>query len=110
MKQDFGIEDFDIVPVLPVCTVENPSVVYKKENNCTDLEEFPSEYELAGNVHMMNLRQLQSQVTYRISLRACVEGLDNGCGPETILYAETESKTVETFLENLKLTEDSTKN
>lgn len=108
-EQDYGKEDFEITPVLPVCNKTNPSTSHKKENNCQALEQIEADITLSGDTHMYLLTNLKPHTTYRISIRACVNGLVNGCGPETLLWAETVSKTLDTILGKIKFTTDSPK-
>ncbi|XP_061392811.1 insulin-like peptide receptor [Musca vetustissima] len=103
-EQDYRKEDFEIAPVPKICNVSHPNTSYKQENNCVELEELAYDYEVAGNVHSFRLAGLQDDTMYRISLRACVEGLANGCGPETLLWAQTLTKSEGLLLENFKLT------
>ncbi|XP_073826924.1 secreted decoy of InR [Musca autumnalis] len=104
-EQDYRKEDFEIATLPDICnTTTRPTISYKKENNCVEREEFKSDYEISGDTHFFILKGLQPHTMYRISLRACVKDLANGCGPETILWAETVSKSLGQILENLKLT------
>uniref|UniRef100_A0A1I8PES9 Fibronectin type-III domain-containing protein n=1 Tax=Stomoxys calcitrans TaxID=35570 RepID=A0A1I8PES9_STOCA len=103
-EQDHGKNDFNISIPLPVCNVRNPSMAYKVENNCQEMENIEKDLELPSTIHTYTLKNLKPHTTYRIRMRACVEGLVNGCGPETTVWAETVSEHFVQILQSLNLT------
>uniref|UniRef100_A0A1I8M7B5 Receptor L-domain domain-containing protein n=1 Tax=Musca domestica TaxID=7370 RepID=A0A1I8M7B5_MUSDO len=106
-EQDDRKEDFEITTLPTLCNTSHPSTSFKQENNCVEREELAYDHEIAGDRHSFTLTGLQPLTMYRVALRACVDGLANGCGPETILWAETVSKRLGAILESLKLTTSS---
>ncbi|XP_075145852.1 secreted decoy of InR [Haematobia irritans] len=103
-EQDHGENAFHINTPQPLCKIHNPSVAYKMENNCQEEEIFEEYKTFPPNTHTYTLTNLEPHTTYRISIRACVEGLVNGCGPDTILWAETLSEQYVNILKSFNLT------
>lgn len=100
-KQEEGKESFIIPHPYPVCNQTNPNIQDQTENKCTPLDFFENAIEIPSQRHSYILNNLEPEKTYRISLRACVKDLANGCGAARVVLAETVSKRLETILQNL---------
>uniref|UniRef100_A0A0K8WF29 receptor protein-tyrosine kinase n=2 Tax=Bactrocera latifrons TaxID=174628 RepID=A0A0K8WF29_BACLA len=100
--QDTGPDDFPIIKRRPVCPIPDASTQYQLQNNCRPLEIYKG-IVTPGNIHSYTLTDLEPEQTYRITIRACVANLPNGCGDETSIFAETVSKSMEEFLEGLRI-------
>lgn len=72
-----------------------------QDNKCRKKELYEG-IEIAGNLHSYRLTNLEPEVHYRISIRACVADIENNCGPETIFQALTFSKKVEEVLRSVQ--------
>lgn len=83
-EQDTGIDDFLIVHPQPICPDANATLQYRKEYNCQLRQDFGDgnsrEWTVDGGVQSLVLDELESGVVYRVSVRACVADLENGCG------------------------------
>ncbi|XP_037952670.1 insulin-like receptor [Teleopsis dalmanni] len=101
-EQDTGIADYLIMKPLPICNLPFATVQHQLENSCKP-QEYYEGFSVAGNYHSYILTGLQPEVTYRVSVRACVEGLRNACGPTSSILAETVSKSLANFFKQLKL-------
>uniref|UniRef100_A0A0A1XG13 receptor protein-tyrosine kinase n=1 Tax=Zeugodacus cucurbitae TaxID=28588 RepID=A0A0A1XG13_ZEUCU len=99
--QDTGPDDFPIIKRRPVCPISDASTQYQLQNNCQPQETFKG-IVIPGSIHSYTLAGLEADQTYRVTIRACVANLANGCGEETSIYAETVSKSMEEFLEGLR--------
>ncbi|XP_017486214.1 PREDICTED: insulin receptor isoform X2 [Rhagoletis zephyria] len=102
--QDTGPDDFPIVKQRPVCQLVGASADYQLQNDCRAQEIFDG-IAAPGDVHSYKLEGLEPDQTYRVTVRACVANLKNGCGVETSIFAETVSKSMEEFIEDLKALE-----
>ncbi|XP_020718079.1 insulin receptor isoform X2 [Ceratitis capitata] len=99
--QDTGTDDFPIIKQRPICPLPDASVQYQLQNNC-QVREMYRGIVVPGDVHSYVLENLQPDITYRITIRACVADLTNSCGTETVIYAETVSKSMQAFIAGLK--------
>ncbi|XP_054746836.1 insulin receptor [Anastrepha obliqua] len=99
--QDTGPDMFPIIKPRSVCPLFDAPVEYQLQNNCRPQEQFDG-IEVPGHLHSYTLEELEPNLTYRITIRACVADMMNGCGSETTIYAETVSKSMEEFIAGLK--------
>lgn len=95
--QDVGIENFRIIHASPKCNDSHASVGYQLEQKCV-VEEEISGITVPGTQHYYNLTQLKPSQYYRISVRACVDDLVNGCSNPSEIISRTISKEVEDFM------------
>ncbi|XP_065371804.1 insulin-like growth factor 1 receptor [Calliphora vicina] len=102
-KQEEAKEMYILPHPYPVCNQSNPNIQDQAENKCIPLDRYDGAIEIPSHRHSYILNNLSPEITYRISLRACVKDLANGCGAENVILAETVSKRLETILENLSL-------
>uniref|UniRef100_A0A1A9ZL44 Fibronectin type-III domain-containing protein n=1 Tax=Glossina pallidipes TaxID=7398 RepID=A0A1A9ZL44_GLOPL len=100
-EQDTGSGQFLIPKPKPICQNPKATIQFQKENLCQAREYYEGK-KIPGNQHSYKITDLQEEVIYRISLRACVDGLENNCGPAISILAETFSKGVERFLQGIK--------
>ncbi|KAI8129375.1 hypothetical protein FF38_13017 [Lucilia cuprina] len=103
IKQEEAKETYILPHPYPVCNQSNPNIQDQTENKCIPLERYEDAIEIPGHRHSYILNNLEPEQTYRISLRACVKDLANGCGPEKVILAETVSKRLQTILDNLSM-------
>ncbi|XP_017002653.2 insulin-like growth factor 1 receptor [Drosophila takahashii] len=87
-QQDVGRERYNIRHALPKCQNSHASVVQQVEDKCI-VEEPMTGIEVPAGQHSYTLAQLEPDTVYRISVRACVNGVVNGCSTP----AETQIKT-----------------
>lgn len=94
-EQDTGIRDFPIIHPQPICPDPNATLQYRKEYNCQAQQVYNKdavmEVSVDGKVQSYLLEQLQPRTVYRVSVRACVAELENGCGPAISIWFETET-------------------
>lgn len=102
LKQDTGRDDFPIVKPMPICNASDPTAQDQLKHGCRT-QEYYTGISLPAHQHSYTLQHLAPQQTYRISIRACVSDLLNGCGSESAILAETASKRIETFLQEFRL-------
>lgn len=100
-KQEEAKETYVLVHPYPVCNQTHPNAQDQAENKCMPLETFEGAIEINSQQYSHILKNLDPEKIYRISLRACVKDLPNGCGAEKVVFAQTVSKSLETILENL---------
>uniref|UniRef100_A0A1A9X2Q2 Receptor L-domain domain-containing protein n=1 Tax=Glossina brevipalpis TaxID=37001 RepID=A0A1A9X2Q2_9MUSC len=100
-EQDTGPDQFLILKPKSICKNLNATMQFQKENHCQPREFYEGKV-IPGNKHSYKISDLQAEVIYRITLRACVESLENNCGPSNTILAETISKRVQTFLQSIK--------
>lgn len=100
-KQEEAKETYVLTHPYPVCNQTHPNAQDQAENKCTPLETFELGIEVNSQRYSYILADLNPEKIYRISLRACIKDLPNGCGPEKVILAQTVSKSLETILETL---------
>ncbi|KAL9873445.1 secreted decoy of InR [Glossina fuscipes fuscipes] len=100
-EQDTGSDQFLIPKPKPICQNPKATIQFQKENQCQAREYYEGK-KIAGNKHSYKITGLQEEVLYRITLRACVDGLENNCGPTISILAKTFTKGVERFLQSIK--------
>ena len=100
-KQEEAKEAYVLTHPYPVCNQTHPNAQDQAENKCTPLETFELGIEVNSQRYSYILADLNPEKIYRISLRACIKDLPNGCGPEKVILAQTVSKSLETILETL---------
>lgn len=102
-QQEEGKESYFCTHPYPVCNQSNPNIQDQAENKCIPLERYEGAIEVPSHRHSYLLNHLKPETTYKISVRACVKDLANGCGPAKVILAETVSKSWQTVLESIKL-------
>ncbi|XP_064550433.1 insulin-like growth factor 1 receptor [Drosophila montana] len=95
--QDTGIDDFLISHPMPKCNDANASVSYQLEQKCV-VEEQPKGTSVPGTQYYYKLTNLHPDQYYRILVRACVDGVINGCSNPTEMILKTISVQVEQFM------------
>lgn len=95
--QDVNIDSYNIRHALPRCQSSHASVGEQVEEKCV-LEEVPDGFDLPGNQHYYALAQLEPETTYRVTVRACVDGVINGCSTPTEAFVKTTSLRMERFM------------
>lgn len=95
--QDANKEAFNITHALPKCNDSHASVGYQLEQKCVAEEEL-SGITLPGTQHYYKLSKLKPDQLYRISVRACVEDVVNGCSNPSEMISRTISVEVEEFM------------
>ncbi|EDV93774.1 GH18107 [Drosophila grimshawi] len=95
--QDTGIADYLIQHAQPKCKDIHASISYQLEQKCI-VEEELSGIQLPGTQHSHKLTDLLPNQYYRISVRACAEGVLNGCSNPTEMLLKTISVEVEQFM------------
>ncbi|EDW42123.1 insulin-like growth factor 1 receptor [Drosophila sechellia] len=98
--QDLDQQKYTIRHALPKCQNSHASVVQQVEEKCM-AEEPLSGYELPGNQHFYRLSQLEPETHYRITIRACVEGVVNGCSTPAEAVIKTASIQLERFIKGV---------
>lgn len=102
-KQEEAKETYVLTHPYPVCNQTHPNAQDQAENKCTPLETFEQAIVVNSQRHSYILADLKPEKMYRISLRACIKDLPNGCGAEKVILAQTVSKSLESILETLTL-------
>ncbi|XP_034487074.1 insulin-like peptide receptor isoform X2 [Drosophila innubila] len=97
MAQDTDLEEFVILHDMPKCDNANASIANQLEQKCV-VEEELSGISLSGSQLYYNLTKLQPNQYYRVSVRACVDGVINGCSNPATILVKTMSIEVEQFL------------
>lgn len=95
--QDTNASDFVILHAMPKCRDSHASVGYQLEQKCV-VEEEPIGISVPGNQHYFNATGLQANEYYRITVRACVDGVINGCSNPTEMILKTISEQVDQFM------------
>lgn len=98
--QDLDQHKYTIRHALPKCQNSHASVVQQVEEKCV-AEEPLSGYELPGTQHFYCLSQLEPETHYRITIRACVEGVVNGCSTPAEAVIKTASIQLERFIKGV---------
>ncbi|XP_030373833.1 insulin receptor [Scaptodrosophila lebanonensis] len=98
LAQDTGIEDFVISKPAPPCADVHASVSQQLEGKCVVAEELEG-IEVSGSQHYYWLEGLKPEQVYRISIRACVKDVVNGCSKPFEIRTQTTSRTVEEFVQ-----------
>ncbi|XP_034114912.1 insulin-like peptide receptor isoform X2 [Drosophila albomicans] len=94
--QDMDQEKFRILHDPPKCHSSDVSVANQLEQKCVVEEEIKG-FVVPGNQQYYNMTNLLQNQYYRIYVRACVDGVVNGCSNPAILTVRTIS--AETFRE-----------
>jgi len=97
MEQDEDSEEFVILHDMPKCNDANASVANQLEQKCV-VEEELSGISLSGSQLYYNLTKLQPNQYYRLSVRACVDGVVNGCSNPVTTLVKTMRIEVDQFL------------
>ncbi|TDG49538.1 hypothetical protein AWZ03_004029 [Drosophila navojoa] len=95
--QDTNASDFVILHAMPKCSDSHASVGYQLEQKCI-VEEEPIGISVPGTQHYFNATGLQANQYYRITVRACVDGVINGCSNPTEMILKTISEQVDQFM------------
>ncbi|KAH8312007.1 hypothetical protein KR044_008993 [Drosophila immigrans] len=95
--QDLEPEKFIIQHDPPKCKTDDASVANQIEQKCIAEEDLSESIKVPGTQQYYNLTNLLPSQYYRITVRACVDGVVNGCSQPAVLLVETRG--VETFNE-----------
>ncbi|KAH8388337.1 hypothetical protein KR093_004502 [Drosophila rubida] len=95
--QDTDQEKFIVQHDQPKCLEGHASVANSIEQKCV-MEEELTGIKLPGSQQYYNMTKLLPNQYYRVTVRACVEGVVNGCSSPAILLVKTISVEVEQFL------------
>ncbi|KAH8337252.1 hypothetical protein KR059_004227 [Drosophila kikkawai] len=95
--QDTDIDSYNIRHAMPKCQSSHASVGQQVEEKCV-IEEIPEGIDLPGNQHFYTLAQLEPETTYRVTVRACVDGVINGCSTPAEALVKTTSLRMERFM------------
>ncbi|XP_017057664.1 insulin-like receptor [Drosophila ficusphila] len=95
--QDQNKEKYNIRHAMPRCQNSHASVVQQVEDKCV-VEEVPNGEALPGDRHIHHLSQLEPDTFYRITVRACVEGVVNGCSTPADAIIKTTTLRMERFI------------
>lgn len=89
-EQDTGAADFPIIHPQPICADPNATLQYRKEYNCQPQRLYNTgaarQFTVGGKVQSLLLDELKPGTLYRVSVRACVAELENGCGPALSIW------------------------
>lgn len=89
-KDSFATGSLTVLKPLPICKQSNEVQNKGKVDSCENAEKMDG-IEISGSVHEYELDNLQPEMSYEISIRACAFGLVNGCGRATSIVAETKN-------------------
>ncbi|ALC45735.1 CG3837 [Drosophila busckii] len=95
--QDEGKDNYTIAHAAPKCKDPHAAVSYQLEQKCTVEQEITG-IRVAGTQQFYNLTNLQPNQTYRITVRACVEGVLNGCSNPTEILLSTINNKMEQIM------------
>ncbi|XP_068155469.1 LOW QUALITY PROTEIN: insulin-like growth factor 1 receptor [Drosophila tropicalis] len=95
--QDKNKEDFVLLKPLPLCKDPHASISHQLEEKCV-IEEDVNGIVLSGTQHYYYLTQLKEEQYYRITIRACVDGVVNGCSKPAEALLKTTSMAVESWI------------
>ncbi|KAH8280098.1 hypothetical protein KR018_007783 [Drosophila ironensis] len=98
--QDAGEENYKIRHAMPKCQVLHASVGQQVEEKCV-VEEILDGFALPGNQHYYYINQLEPSTFYQVTVRACVEGVVNGCSTPTVAVVKTTSLRIEQIMKTL---------
>ncbi|KAH8369250.1 hypothetical protein KR009_005630 [Drosophila setifemur] len=98
--QDLGEENFKIRHAMSKCQDSHASVSQQVEDKCV-IEEALNGIELPGNQHYYYISQLEPETFYRVTVRACVDGVVNGCSTPTEAVVKTTSLRIEQFIKGV---------
>ncbi|EDW34212.1 GL22128 [Drosophila persimilis] len=97
--QDVDISSLQIPHAVKKCQDAHASVGQRVEEKCT-VEEEMNGIELPGTQHYYYLNQLKPESFYRVTVRACVDGVINGCSNPTEALVKTTSLRVEQLMKS----------
>ncbi|XP_036674084.3 insulin-like peptide receptor [Drosophila suzukii] len=95
--QDLDQERYRIRHAPPKCQNSRASVVQQVEDKCI-VEEPLDGIEVRANQHSYRFTQLEPETFYRITVRACVEGVVNGCSTPAEYLIKTGSLGSEPYI------------
>ncbi|KAI8045663.1 insulin-like growth factor 1 receptor [Drosophila gunungcola] len=98
--QDVDQEKYKIRHPMTKCSNPHATVVQQVEDKCV-VEEKMTGTQLPGNQHYYNLSQLEPDTFYRVTVRACVEGVVNGCSTPADTLLKTASLRMERFIQGV---------
>ncbi|XP_022215925.2 insulin-like peptide receptor [Drosophila obscura] len=97
--QDLDIGRLQIPHAVKKCHDAHASVGQMVEEKCT-IEEEISGIKLPGTQHYYYLKELRPESFYRVTVRACVDGVINGCSHPTEALVKTTSLRVEQLMKS----------
>jgi len=98
--QDLDQEKYRIRHAPPKCQNSRASVVQQVEDKCI-VEEPLDGIEVRANQHSYRFTQLEPETFYRITVRACVEGVVNGCSTPAEYLIKTGSLGYEPYIQGV---------
>uniref|UniRef100_A0A6P4F9F9 Insulin receptor n=1 Tax=Drosophila rhopaloa TaxID=1041015 RepID=A0A6P4F9F9_DRORH len=98
--QDFDREKCKIRHAMPKCQNSHASVVQQVEEKCV-VEETLNGIELPGNQHFYYIFNLEPETYYRVTVRACVDGVVNGCSNPAEALVKTTGLRIERLMKDV---------
>ncbi|SPP83522.1 insulin-like peptide receptor [Drosophila guanche] len=97
--QDLDICSLQIPHAMKKCQDDHATVSQRLEEKCT-IEEEMTGIQVPGNQHYFYLNELQPESFYRVTVRACVDDVLNGCSNPTEALVKTTSVRVEQLMKS----------